>query len=48
MSENYVRVTFEENKTIEVKSDDPAWLRSMINSLTEKFFPNTPWTENDV
>jgi len=43
-----IRVTFEENKTIEVSGDGENEVRRLINDITEKFFPNSPWAENDL
>jgi hypothetical protein len=43
-----IHVTLEENKIIEVSGDDEARVRSLVNDLTEKFFPNTPWIESDI
>jgi hypothetical protein len=43
-----IRVTFEENKTIEVSGDDQKEVRRLVNNVTEKFFPNSPWIENNL
>ncbi|ALI35427.1 hypothetical protein NMY3_01222 [Candidatus Nitrosocosmicus oleophilus] len=48
MPEYYIKVTIEENKTIEVRADNLPELRRLVNGLTSKFFPKTPWTENDL
>jgi hypothetical protein len=43
-----VHVTLEENKIIEISGEDHNEVRRLVNDVTEKFFPNTPWIENNL